>query len=66
MHSGAEDDGFERTLIDPMVWPGCIRADFNRSIQSGGSTITMGSRNYFLSREQTFIEVYSKFYWPLR
>lgn len=59
----AEDDGFEQHVgIDPM---GLARAAFEListgSIQSGGSTITMQvARNYFLSREQTFIRKFKE------
>lgn len=59
----AEDDGFERHVgIDPL---GLARAAFELvstgSIQSGGSTITMQvARNYFLSREQTFVRKFKE------
>lgn len=59
----AEDDNFERHPgIDPF---GLARAAFELvstgSIQSGGSTITMQvARNYFLSREQTFVRKFKE------
>ncbi len=59
----AEDDGFEQHVgIDPF---GLARAAFELvstgSIQSGGSTITMQvARNYFLSREQTFVRKFKE------
>lgn len=59
----AEDDRFLRH--HGVDLPGLARAAWElattRSIQSGGSTITMQvARNYFLSREQTFLRKFNE------